>query len=64
VLPGDALHRLKESGLFTDIVCTDSHPRAVELAGESQLDVVSIAGQLADFLARRPATNAEGAIDG
>jgi len=56
VLPGDALRRLKESGLFTDIVCTDSHPRAVELVGESQLDVVSIAGLLADFLVRRPTT--------
>jgi ribose-phosphate pyrophosphokinase len=64
VLPGEALRRLKESGLFSDIVCTDSHPRAVELEGESQLEVVSIAGQLADFLARRPATSAEGAIDG
>jgi ribose-phosphate pyrophosphokinase len=64
VLPGEALRRLKESGLFTHIVCTDSHPRAVELEGESQLEVVSIAGQLADFLARRPATSAEGAIDG
>ena len=64
VLPGEALRRLKESGLFSDIVCTDSHPRAVELEGESQLEVVSIAGLLADFLARRPATSAEGAIDG
>ncbi len=57
VLPGDALRRLEESGLFTDIVCTDSHPRAIELIGESQLDVVSIAGLLADFLARGPATH-------
>ena len=32
VLPGDSLQRILESGLFTEIVCTDSHPRAVELA--------------------------------
>jgi ribose-phosphate pyrophosphokinase len=51
VLPNDALRRLEESGLFTDIVCTDSHPRAHELAAESALDVVSIAGLLAEFLA-------------
>lgn len=51
VLPGDALHRLVDSGLFTDIVCTDSHPRSLELADEPGFDVVSIAGLLADFLA-------------
>ena len=50
VFPGDALNRLVESGLFTQIVCTDSHPRAEELAGEAGLEVVSIAGLLADFL--------------
>jgi ribose-phosphate pyrophosphokinase len=50
VLPNDALGRLEESGLFTDIVCTDSHPRAHELAAEATLDVVSIAGLLAGFL--------------
>lgn len=51
VLPEDALRRLEESGLFTHIVCTDSHPRAHELADKSRLEVVSIAGLLADFLA-------------
>jgi ribose-phosphate pyrophosphokinase len=50
VFPNDALRRLEESGLFTHIVCTDSHPRARELADQPQLDVVSIAGLLADFL--------------
>ena len=49
VLPEDALARLEQSGLFSDIVCTDSHPRAHELAGESSLEVVSIAGLLARF---------------
>ena len=52
VFPDDALQRLEGSGLFTHIVCTDSHPRAHELIGEAPLDVVSIAGLLADFLAR------------
>jgi ribose-phosphate pyrophosphokinase len=51
VLPGDAVHRLVDSGLFTDMVCTDSHPRSHELADEPGFDVVSIAGLLADFLA-------------
>ncbi|MEZ4382364.1 MAG: ribose-phosphate diphosphokinase [Nannocystaceae bacterium] len=27
LFPGDAFDRLQASGLFTDIVCTDSHPR-------------------------------------
>ena len=53
VLPGDALQRLRESRLFTEVVCTDSHPRAVELADEPGFTVVSIAGLLADFLAER-----------
>ena len=52
VLPDDALQRLATSGLFTHIVCTDSHPRAHELADQPRLEVVSIAGLLADFLAR------------
>jgi ribose-phosphate pyrophosphokinase len=52
VFPGAALQELANSGLFTHIVCTDSHPRAHELASEPSLDVVSIAGFLADFLAR------------
>ena len=32
LLPGDSLAKLQRSGLFTDLVCTDSHPRAAELA--------------------------------
>lgn len=52
VFPGESLDRLVESGLFTQIVCTDSHPRAEELAGEPGLEVVTIAGLVADFLAR------------
>jgi ribose-phosphate pyrophosphokinase len=49
VLPGNALARLEESGLFTGLSCTNSHPRALELAG-SFLQVDSIAGVFADYL--------------
>jgi len=52
VFPGDALARLRDSGLLAGIVCTDSHPRAVELA-DRFLRVESIAGLLADELSRR-----------
>jgi ribose-phosphate pyrophosphokinase len=34
VFPGDALARVRDSGLFSAIACTDSHPRAVALRGE------------------------------
>jgi len=54
VLPGDALHRLEESGLFSHLVCTDSHPRAHELSDEPQIEVVSIADLLAEFLTQPP----------
>ena len=45
VFPGDALERLTETGLFSAIACTDTHPRARELAGPS-LHVAPIAGVL------------------
>lgn len=56
VFPGDALQRLQATGLFSAIACTDSHPRARALAGESTsttspLRVASIAPLLAPFLA-------------
>jgi len=47
LFPGDALDRLQASGLFSEIVATDSHPRAVELGGEF-LRVESIASLLAE----------------
>lgn len=50
VFPGEAFRLIADSGLFTHIVCTDSHPRSLELAEEPQLDVVSIAGIYAEFL--------------
>ena len=49
VFPGDALQRLQATGLFTDIACTDSHPRARELVPHG-LKVVSVAPLLLPFL--------------
>jgi len=46
---GDALARLKASGLFEAIVCTDSHPRARELADDF-LQVESVAPLYAEHL--------------
>jgi ribose-phosphate pyrophosphokinase len=34
LFPGDALARLQDSGVLSRIVCTDSHPRARELASD------------------------------
>ncbi|MCB9528807.1 MAG: ribose-phosphate diphosphokinase [bacterium] len=51
VLPGDSLARLRATGLFEQIVVTDSHPRAVALAGDG-LRVVPIAGCFVEHLAR------------
>lgn len=45
LFPGDALQRLRDSGLFGAIACTDTHPRARDLAGQS-LHVAPIAGLL------------------
>ncbi len=42
VFPADALDRLHETGLFSTIACTDTHPRANELAG-SVLQVAPVA---------------------
>ena len=49
VFPGDALERLSETGLFSAVACTDTHPRARALAGAS-LHVAPIAGVLARAL--------------
>ncbi|MEM9069967.1 MAG: ribose-phosphate diphosphokinase [Myxococcota bacterium] len=60
VLPGNALARLKESGLLSAVGCTDTHPRAVELtkAPEAKdfLRVESIAPLLADALLPKTAS--------
>jgi ribose-phosphate pyrophosphokinase len=49
LFPGNALDRLRNSGLFSRVVCTDSHPRAVSLANDF-LEVETIAGLLAKNL--------------
>ena len=45
VFPGDAYQRLRDSGLFADIIATDSHPNAVARQADG-LRVVSVAGVL------------------
>ncbi len=53
VLAGDSLKRLQDSNLFSKIVCTDSHPRAV--AQESEfLEIHSIAHVLASEFSKDP----------
>ncbi|MCU1228088.1 MAG: ribose-phosphate pyrophosphokinae [Acidobacteria bacterium] len=49
VFPGDALARIRASGLFSAIACTDSHPRAEALRGEG-LIVRSAAELFLSFL--------------
>ncbi len=44
IFPGDALDRLAACGLFERVICTDSHPRARQLAeGGGPLEVVPCA---------------------
>lgn len=47
VFPGDALQRIRDAGLFSEVVCTNSHPRALEL-DQGFLHVESIAALLLD----------------
>ena len=54
LFPGDALARLRDSGVIERIVCTDTHPRALELRSDF-LEVRSVAGLIAEFLGRRSA---------
>lgn len=49
VLPGNSLQKLEDSGYFTRIVCTDSHPRAEQLQSNF-LRVESIASMLGHYL--------------
>ena len=51
VFPGDALGTIHASGLFAAVATTNTHPRAVELAGP-KLRVASIAKVLANAIAR------------
>lgn len=43
LLPGDALEKLKESGLLNRLVATDTHPRVLELAQDDFFSVRGIA---------------------
>lgn len=45
ILPGNSLAKLQKSGLFSKVICTNSHPNAVGLAGDF-LHVVSVAETL------------------
>ncbi len=49
LFPGDAFQRLQASDLFTDIVCTDSHPRVRELEAKG-LQVEATAGLFVPYL--------------
>lgn len=49
VLPGEAIQKLKKSGLLTRIAVTDSHPRAVEMQDDF-LHVETAAGLFVDYL--------------
>jgi ribose-phosphate pyrophosphokinase len=49
VFPGGSFAKVRDSGLFTRIVCTDTHPRARELEGEG-LEVLSVAPLLGEWL--------------
>jgi ribose-phosphate pyrophosphokinase len=63
VLPGNALERIRESGLFDHVFLTDTHPRALELeAGEANgfLQIRSIVPELARFLQNREDYGANG----
>jgi ribose-phosphate pyrophosphokinase len=53
VFPGDALERLRGSGLLDRIACTDTHARVEELATDEYVKIGSIAPVLAPLLARR-----------
>lgn len=53
VLPGEALTRLEQSGLLKRVIATDTHPRAVELAGDF-LKVLSVSQLLTQTLEELP----------
>ena len=53
LLPDDALAQLRDSGLFARICCTDSHPRARQLASDF-LHVDPVADLLAKSLKQMP----------
>ena len=55
ILPGGSLQRIRESGLFTKVFSTDTHPHARELAHgcpDDFFEVRTMADDIADFLLR------------
>ncbi|MBS2023105.1 MAG: ribose-phosphate pyrophosphokinase [Deltaproteobacteria bacterium] len=53
IFPNDGLEKIRASGLFDRVVCTDSHPRALQLRGDF-LQVEPVARLFADFLRAAP----------
>ena len=52
LFPGQALQKIKDSGLIKRIICTDTHPRAHDLADGVFLEAMSVARVLYQHLAR------------
>lgn len=50
IFPENAVDRLRNSGLFDQVVCTNSHPNALAAAGAGLLQVRSIGGVLSQYL--------------
>jgi len=55
VLPGDALKRIQDSGIFHKVYVTDTHPRVLALAPHfvGFLEIRSMVGVIEDFLVRK-----------
>jgi len=49
IFAGDALKRLKETGLISKIICTDSHPNVIKIDDEF-LEIKSVAELFANYL--------------
>ncbi len=54
LFPGNALAKLRDSGLFAELIVTDSHPQARALADGQFLSVVSVAGLLSEAILSLP----------
>lgn len=49
IFPGEAWQRMQSSGLFTQVIATDSHPQAAQLASQG-LEIIKTASIFADSL--------------
>lgn len=64
VLPGDAIGKIERSGLFEQVITTDTHPHAVALAKtNSFLKIRSVIPDIGDFLRNREAYGAAAFLD-